>query len=184
MQDIVKNTRNIMKQRGYNVKEQEKLEKNKILLICEKGEGKSAETAQVLILGEVETLGVAMVREIVKEMNKKKIKNKLIIGSGKVTRSAKNEMIANKIDFIPTQLVLMNILEHEFVPKHEIISPEEAKQILEKYRITEDLLPNILDTDPVAKIIGAKPGDFVKITRKSATAGESVIYRLCVKGEE
>ncbi|NVM02463.1 MAG: DNA-directed RNA polymerase subunit H [Candidatus Helarchaeota archaeon] len=78
----------------------------------------------------------------------------------------------------------MNILEHEFVPKHEIIPNEEAQKVLEEYRITQDLLPRIYDTDPVAKIIGAKPGNFVKITRKSLTAGESIIYRLCVKGEE
>jgi len=184
MQDIIKNTKKIMKKRGYKVKEQEKLEKNKIHLICEKETEKGSETAQVLIIGEVETLGVAMIRDIVKDMNKKKIKNKLIVGSGKVTRSAKNEMIANKIDFIPSELVLMNILDHEWVPTHEIISSEEAKEIMDKYRITEELLPEILDTDPVAKIIGAKPGDFIKITRKSPTAGETIVYRLCVKGEE
>ena len=184
MQDIIRNTKKIMKTRGFKVKEQEKLEKNKIHLICEKELEKGSETAQVLIIGEVETLGVAMVRDIVKEMNKKKIKNKLIIGSGKVTRSAKNEMAANKIDFIPSELVLMNILEHSWVPKHEIMSEEEGQEILERFKITEDLLPEIEDTDPVAKIIGAKPGDFVKITRKSPTSGESIIYRLCVKGEE
>ncbi|MHA1299951.1 MAG: DNA-directed RNA polymerase subunit H [Candidatus Helarchaeota archaeon] len=78
----------------------------------------------------------------------------------------------------------MNILDHEWVPTHEIISSEEAKEIMDKYRITEELLPEILDTDPVAKIIGAKPGDFIKITRKSPTAGETIVYRLCVKGEE
>ena len=184
MQDLIKNTKKIMKVRGFQVKEQEKLDKNKMLLICEKIVGKTTDTAQVLILGEIDTLGVAMVRDIVKDMNKKKIKNKIIIGSGKVTRSAKNEMAANDIDFIPSQLVLMNILEHEFVPEHEIITSEEAKDLLEKYRITVDYLPLILDTDPVARIIGAKPGDMVKITRKSHTAGESIIYRLCVKGED
>ncbi|MHA1380262.1 MAG: DNA-directed RNA polymerase subunit H [Candidatus Helarchaeota archaeon] len=78
----------------------------------------------------------------------------------------------------------MNILEHSWVPTHEIIEPEEAQKILDNYNITEDLLPQILDTDPVSKIIGAKPGDFIKITRKSPTAGETVIYRLCIKGEE
>ncbi|MFX0133547.1 MAG: DNA-directed RNA polymerase subunit H [Candidatus Hodarchaeota archaeon] len=78
----------------------------------------------------------------------------------------------------------MNLLEHEIVPKHEIISEEEANKILEKYRITPEQLPLILHTDPVAKIIGAKPGDYIKITRKSATAGLSIIYRLCIKGEE
>ncbi len=184
MQDLIKNTKKIMKKRGFKVKEQEKLEKNKVHLICEKDGPKGLETAQVLILGEVDTLGVAMVRDIVKEMNKKKIKKKLIIGSGKITRSAKNEMAANDIDFIPAQLVQMNILEHEWVPTHEIIEKEEVQVILDKYSISEDLLPRILDTDPVAKIIGAQPGDFIKITRKSKTAGETIVYRMCVRGEE
>lgn len=173
-----------MRVRGYKLKEQEKLDKNRTLLLWERTVGKTTENAQVLIMGEIETLGVALVRDNVKEMNKKKIKKKLIIGTGKVTRSAKNEMIANKIDFIPAKLVLMNILDHQLIPKHEILSKEEKKQILEQYRITLDLLPRILDTDPVAKIIGAQPGDFIKVTRKSVTAGESIIYRLCIKGEE
>lgn len=175
-----------MKVRGFQVKEQEKLDKNRILLICEKtkGEGEAKDSMQVIIIGDVETLGVAFIRETIKEMNKKKIKKKLIIGAGKVTRSAKNEMIANNIDFIPVQLVSMHILDHEWVPKHEIIPDEEVKQLLEKYKITEDLLPKILSTDPVAKIIGIRPGQFVKITRQSATAGETTIYRICIKGEE
>ena len=42
--------------------------------------------------------------------------------------------------------------------------------------------PYILTTDPVAKEIGAKPGDFVRITRKSETAGSSVYYRYVVEG--
>ena len=173
-----------MKVRGYKVKEQEKLDKNQIFLLCEKNSGKNKEVFQVLILGGDGTIGVAMIRDMVKEMKKKKIKNKLIIAGGKVTRFAKNEMMTNKIEFIPAHLVLMNILEHEMVPKHEIISEEEANQILKKYRITPDQLPLIFNTDPVAMIIGAKPGDYIKVTRKSATAGLSIIYRLCIKGEE
>ena len=163
MQKLIKYTKNIMKVRGYKIKEQEKLETHRIFLICEKNMGKNVDKAQVLIIGGDDTIGVAIIRDIVKVMKKKKIKYKLIIGAGKVTRSAKNEMLANKIDFISAQLVLMNILEHEMVPKHEIASKEELKQILEKYRISTGQLPLILHTDPVLKIIGAKPGDVVKI---------------------
>ena len=33
--------------------------------------------------------------------------------------------------------------------------------------------------DPIARCIGAVPGDIIKITRPSASAGEAIIYRVC-----
>lgn len=42
--------------------------------------------------------------------------------------------------------------------------------------------PFILNTDPIAKEIGAKPGDLVRITRTSETAGSSLYYRYVVEG--
>ncbi len=74
------------------------------------------------------------------------------------------------------------ILNHELVPKHEILSEEEAKKLLEELNITKKQLPRIYASDPVAKILGAKPGDIIRITRKSPTAGESIYYRVVVKG--
>ncbi|MEM3717932.1 DNA-directed RNA polymerase subunit H [Thermofilum sp.] len=43
-------------------------------------------------------------------------------------------------------------------------------------------LPWIYSTDPVARALKAKPGDVVMIIRKSPTAGESVAFRLVMKG--
>jgi len=76
----------------------------------------------------------------------------------------------------------VKILEHELVPKHEVLSPEEALKVLKKLGITPDKLPWIRASDPVARAIRAKPGDIVKITRKSPTAGETVVYRYVVPG--
>jgi DNA-directed RNA polymerase subunit H len=44
--------------------------------------------------------------------------------------------------------------------------------------IRERDLPRILDSDPVAKIIRARPGQVLRITRKSPTAGETIYYRM------
>ena len=75
-----------------------------------------------------------------------------------------------------------NVLEHELVPKHEILSEEEKKELLKKYNITEKQLPIILASDPVVKAIGAKPGDVIRIVRNSPVAGRSVYYRIVVEG--
>jgi len=76
--------------------------------------------------------------------------------------------------------VKVNILEHELVPKHEILSPKEAEEILRKLGIKPTQLPWISIDDPIVKILGAKPGDIIRIIRRSPTAGETVAYRYVV----
>jgi len=74
------------------------------------------------------------------------------------------------------------ILEHELVPKHIILSPEEREEVLKKYNITKlSQFPRILKSDPVVKAIGAKKGDLIKIIRKSTTAKEAIYYRVVVE---
>jgi len=74
-----------------------------------------------------------------------------------------------------------SVLEHELVPKHEVLSAEEAADLLRRYKISPTQLPSILSTDPVVKELGAKPGDIIKITRRSPTAGKYTYYRIVVK---
>ena len=73
------------------------------------------------------------------------------------------------------------ITDHLLVPKHELIPPEEAASILKKYNAAPHEFPFVLSTDPAAKSIGAKPGDFVKVTRTSETAGETIYFRYVVE---
>jgi DNA-directed RNA polymerase subunit H (RpoH/RPB5) len=73
------------------------------------------------------------------------------------------------------------IMNHELVPYHEIISDEEKSNLLKKYNLTLDQLPKIMDTDPVSRSIDAKPGQILKIIRKSHTAQEAVAFRLVIE---
>lgn len=66
---------------------------------------------------------------------------------------------------------------HELVPKHEKLTKEEAKKILDEYHMTIKEMPKLSASDPAVRNLGVKPGDIVKITRKSYTAGESIFYR-------
>ena len=75
---------------------------------------------------------------------------------------------------------LFNILNHGFVPNHEVIRDKvEINKIYEDNNCDENKLPIILKNDPIAKLKLCVPGDIMKITRKSKTAGEYVYYRIC-----
>ncbi|MEM0378479.1 MAG: DNA-directed RNA polymerase subunit H [Thermosphaera sp.] len=74
----------------------------------------------------------------------------------------------------------VNILEHELVPKHEVLNHKEATEVLKRLGLQPWQLPWISIDDPVVKAIGAKPGDIIRIYRKSPTAGTSVAYRYVV----
>ena len=56
-----------------------------------------------------------------------------------------------------------------------------VKELLEKIYVTsKSKLPEIkFHIDPIARCIGAVPGDIIKITRPSASSGEAIIYRVC-----
>ena len=62
------------------------------------------------------------------------------------------------------------------------LSPEEKEQVLQRYGIKPYQLPQILSSDPCVKAIGAVPGDIIRITKKSPTAGISHFYRYVVEG--
>jgi DNA-directed RNA polymerase subunit H len=74
-----------------------------------------------------------------------------------------------------------DILKHKLVPDHTILSKTEMNKILKQLNIHQEQLPKIKSDDPVVKDIDAKPGDILKITRKSHTAGKFVTYRLVLE---
>ena len=77
----------------------------------------------------------------------------------------------------------VNILNHELIPKHEVLTKKEKNDVMKMYGIKKlNQFPKILNSDPVVKTLKAKPGDLVKIIRKSDTAKESIYYRVVIEG--
>lgn len=73
-----------------------------------------------------------------------------------------------------------NALEHILVPKHIVLSDEEANEVRKKYYIQKDnQIPGISRFDPIALIIGLRPGQLCKIIRPSKTSINAVSYRIC-----
>ena len=71
--------------------------------------------------------------------------------------------------------------DHIYVPKHEIMTKKESQMVLDEFNCKPTELPLIFVTDPAILGLGVKPGDMIRITRKSGTAGESTYYRYVVE---
>jgi DNA-directed RNA polymerase subunit H (RpoH/RPB5) len=61
------------------------------------------------------------------------------------------------------------------------LNEEDVKNIMKRYNITDKVqFPDISRFDPVAQVIGIRPGQICEITRPSKTAIEGKYYRICV----
>ncbi len=83
---------------------------------------------------------------------------------------------------VEEEVPTFKVSTHFLIPKHELLTKEESAQILARYNSSPSQFPYVLSTDAIAKEIGAKPGDFVRVTRSSETAGTSTYYRYVVEG--
>lgn len=72
-------------------------------------------------------------------------------------------------------------MKHTLIPKHEIMEEEEVEKLLERYQITKDKLPRILQTDPAIEEMEPKLGDVIKITRYEHEIGKTPYYRLVIR---
>ena len=77
---------------------------------------------------------------------------------------------------------VIKITDHTYQPKHEILPRDKGEEILKKYNAKPSQLPYILMSDKGLEDLDVRPGDIIKITRRSPTAGQSVYYRYVVQG--
>lgn len=132
----------------------------------------------------IERLDSKTIQTIIKHMDEAGVNRTIVVGpEGILTPTAARNLdncrsSGKTIEFFSFDEVIINITEHELVPKHEVLTEEEKQEVLKRYNVTETQLPRILRTDPVARYLGVRPGQLLKITRNSDTAGQYVTYRL------
>jgi len=132
------------------------------------------------ILGEA-TVGIAAMNTLYKLMKEKEIDRAIVVTEGRYTLAVKLGAKKKKVELLPKSFPVFDIFEHALVPFHEILTEKEKKELLALFKVQPYQMPQIKSGDPAVKAIGAQPGDVLKITRKSTTAGEHVTYRYVVE---
>lgn len=173
---VEKKTKVLIKLRGYKLLKKEAI-KNAISLNVKMKDGNKAIIWAVTTDG---TVGVAYVTQLKKAMDDAKVEKGIITTIGKYTHTAKTRSKQSGIELIPKIFPSFKIFDHDFVSKHELLTPEEKQKILEKYKMQPYQLPRINAYDPAIIAVGGKPGDIVRVIRKSQTAGKYVAYRYIV----
>jgi DNA-directed RNA polymerase subunit H (RpoH/RPB5) len=87
-----------------------------------------------------------------------------------------------RLNFFQAHSLVNNPQDHVLVPIHELVDKDEIPNLKKKLNIQSiSNLPFIrYHQDIQSRILGAVPGDVLKITRPSASAGVETIYRVCV----
>jgi len=166
----------LVKYRNLKVDKIER-EEEKIIFYASRG-GKSY--IILCVLGQ-KTIGISYVRELRDLVDKEEAVKGILVGNGRYTYSAKSTSKKIGLELIPPTLPTFDLFEHEHVPKHEILTEEARREVLKRFHAKPYQFPWIKDTDPISIILGAEPGDIIKATGKSPTAGRSESYRYVVK---
>ena len=86
-----------------------------------------------------------------------------------------------QLQYFTLRQLMFNPTKHEYVPIHTKLTEEEVKEFMKEYMTrTKIHMHVILQSDPIAKWIGLKHGDIVKINRYNENSGESFSYRSCI----
>ena len=99
-----------------------------------------------------------------------------------LTKTMNNIYVKDNVFFtiLTIKQLMFNILDHELVHPHRVLTSEEVDAIKKEYNISDmSQFPEISRHDPVAQALGVRPGNVVEITRSSQTAIFTKYYRLC-----
>jgi DNA-directed RNA polymerase subunit H (RpoH/RPB5) len=198
-----KNILEIMdKQQGYSVEEYDHFSVNEVntmnsneqldMLLEKTGGSKTYKTYIRYYLG-TKKLSEKNINEMIDDLfNLEQVLNKETDTLFIMTKDDMNDTLTDEVKhiwegdkvFVVVQSIKrlqFNILNHVLQPKFIVLSENEKKEVMIKFNVTADnQFPEISRFDPVAQLIGIRPGQLCRIIRPSKTAVTTDYYRLCV----
>jgi DNA-directed RNA polymerase I, II, and III subunit RPABC1 len=100
-------------------------------------------------------VGIKTIKQYCQRMQEENISRAIIVVQQGMTPSAKQSLVDMAPKYILEMFLeaelMINITEHELVPEHVVMTPEEKKELLQRYKLKEHQLPRIQQSDPVAR---------------------------------
>lgn len=132
--------------------------------------------------------GTSDVQYYQKQLEENEMSRCIVILKDSPPSSAALECIRNLkvqniyIEYFLSKELQFNITKNRFVPDHFIQSEEKKRELMKAYGLKTSQFPKMHGTDSMARFIGAKKGQLVKIIRNSDTMkGEKALnYRIVV----
>ena len=178
---MVEKTRQLLTLRGYKVDELYEYD-TRYVMLPEKATDDTVIRSVVWVLKEPRVIGVAVIKDLMRDMEEFSAQEGILVGGARFTPAAKKQARESNIELIEGTYSSFDLFEHELVPKHYIASEEEVREVLEYYGISKTDLPRIHRDDPAVRVLGAKPGQVIRVERESKTAGKTNYWRLVVEG--
>mmetsp|Transcript_12622 Transcript_12622/g.21356 ORF Transcript_12622/g.21356 Transcript_12622/m.21356 type:complete len:203 (-) Transcript_12622:212-820(-) len=129
-------------------------------------------------------VGVKTIKTYASHMKDESVQRAILVVQVNLTPHARQSLVEVQSRFLIEQFqeaeLLVNITRHVLVPVHVLLSDDDKKILLQRYKVKETQLPRIQLSDPVARYYGVRRGQVMRIIRPSETAGRYVTYRLCV----
>ncbi|MFW9888761.1 MAG: DNA-directed RNA polymerase subunit H [Candidatus Thorarchaeota archaeon] len=176
---LVTKTRGLLTLRGYHVDELLEYQNRYVMHPSRESEDVTVKSV-VWIFKEPKVVGVAVVRELVKDIEEAHAQEGMLVGGSRVTPASKKLARQMRIELVEGGYSSFDLFGHNLVPKHVVANEDEVQLVLDHYGIKRSQLPRIYRDDAAVKVLGAKAGQVIRIQRASDTAGHSYYYRLIV----
>ncbi|CBI35146.3 unnamed protein product, partial [Vitis vinifera] len=123
----------------------------------------------------------AVIRVIFQQINREGLHRLILVLQSKMNSHARKvvDEYPIKVEFFQITELLINITKHVSVPKHEILSAQEKRKLVNKYKLEDKQFPIMQKDDAIARYYGLEKGQVVKITYKGGMTDSLVTYR-CV----
>ena len=108
--------------------------------------------------------------------------HRIIIVNDIATKAEKQVMSSQNIEVFRIMEVIKDISKHHLVPKHILLSKDEANTVMSEYKLNKKDMGRIYIDDPMARYLYAQKDDVIQVIRENINSGYSTYYRLVVLG--